>query len=329
MIRKISTANMTREEWLEARKHSVGGSEVGAVLGLSPYASAVSVWANKTGWVPDAEENEAMRFGTFAEEYVAQRFSDITGKTVRKSNYIYRNDDYPHLHANVDRLIVGERAGLECKTASELMVGKYQNGEFPAHYYSQCVSYMAVLDLPIWYLCALIGNKHIRIFKMVRPDQDTSCPDWCESVTVIREDEMAAIRDVVVDFWQYVETMTMPPIEDSTQATADTLEQVYPGGDQEPESLECMESVLRQLALAKAEKKDVEAVIKQLENQIKGRLCDCECGTCEGYTVTWKPQSRTTFDYKKLEHEHPELDLAPYKKTSTSRVFRFTQKEEA
>ena len=44
MIHRAPTADMTREEWLEARKHSVGGSEIGAILGLNQYQTALTVW---------------------------------------------------------------------------------------------------------------------------------------------------------------------------------------------------------------------------------------------------------------------------------------------
>lgn len=125
MIERIKTSNMTRAEWLEERRRSIGGSEVGAILGLNPYAGPFSVWANKTGKVPDAEPSEAMRQGTDLEDYVARRFSERTGLRVERVNYLLRNSEYPHLHANIDRRIVGERAGLECKTASALNTSRF------------------------------------------------------------------------------------------------------------------------------------------------------------------------------------------------------------
>ena len=114
MIHKTSTAHMTREEWLEARKHSVGGSEIGAILGLNRFQTALTVWSNKTGRLPDAEDNEAMRQGRDLEAYVAERFCELTGKRVKRNNYIMTNDDFPHLHANVDRLVIGELLCLSC-----------------------------------------------------------------------------------------------------------------------------------------------------------------------------------------------------------------------
>ena len=48
-IIKIPTSNMSESEWQAARRQSVGGSDAATVLGLNPYASPYSLWAEKTG----------------------------------------------------------------------------------------------------------------------------------------------------------------------------------------------------------------------------------------------------------------------------------------
>ena len=324
MITKICTKNMTREDWLAERRKSIGGSEVGAIMGLNRYQSPVLVWANKLGIVPDAEPNEAMIQGTDLEEYVAERFTRLTGKKVRRCNYILRNDDYPHMHANVDRLVRGESAGLECKTASALSVSKFKGGDFPTSYYAQCVAYMAVTELPVWYLAVVVLGKEFKVFKMVRDGQGTSKPDWCESVTVIDDAEFDAIKSSAADFWQRVEDETMPEI-DGSKATSDALTAMYPGGDMpdiEPLELDDMRDKICALRDLKDEKCRIDENIRLLENTFKARMEDAETAFCDGVKITWKPQERTTFDYKKFVKDHPGLDLSRYTKTSTFRVFK-------
>lgn len=327
MITKICTKNMVREEWLAERRKSVGGSEVGAIMGLNRYQSPVSVWANKLGIVPDAEPNEAMIQGTDLEEYVADRFTRLTGKNVRRCNYILRNDDYPHMHANVDRLVRGESAGLECKTASALSVSKFKGGDFPPSYYAQCVAYMAVTELPVWYLAVVVLGKEFKVFKMVRDGQDTSKPDWCEFVTVIDDAEFSAIKSAVADFWQHVVNETMPEV-DGSKATSDTLTAMYPGGDVsdiDPLELDDMRDKICALRDLKDEKCRIDENIRLLENAFKARMEDAETAFCDNVKITWKPQERTTFDYKKFAKDHPSLDLSGYTKTSTTRVFRIKE----
>ncbi|CDF42379.1 putative uncharacterized protein [Roseburia sp. CAG:182] len=134
MEKLISTAGMEREEWLRQRKNGIGGSDAGAVCGLNPYVSPVQVYLDKISDKISDYDNEAMRQGRDLEEYVARRFTEATGKKVRRANMIYGNSKYPFMFANVDRFVVGENAGLECKTASAYNSDKWENDEIPPHY---------------------------------------------------------------------------------------------------------------------------------------------------------------------------------------------------
>ena len=49
MIKNINIKGMSREQWLKERKRGVGGSDVGKVLGVSEWGTAVDVWLEKTG----------------------------------------------------------------------------------------------------------------------------------------------------------------------------------------------------------------------------------------------------------------------------------------
>ncbi len=115
MLTKIPTLNMTHEEWLQRRKTGIGGSDAGAICGLNPYVSPMGVYLDKISTETTDLDNEAMRQGRDLEEYVARRFMEATGLKVRRSNMMYRNSRYPFMLADVDRFIVGEDAGLECK----------------------------------------------------------------------------------------------------------------------------------------------------------------------------------------------------------------------
>lgn len=324
MITRISTKNMAREDWLNERRKSIGGSEIGAIMGLNKYQSAVSVWANKSGIVPDAEPNEAMIQGTDLEAYVAERFTRLTGIRARHCNCIIRNTDFPHIHANVDRLIIGEAAGLECKTASALSVGKFRGGEFPASYYAQCVAYMAITELPAWYLAVLVLGKEFKVFRMVRAGQEESCPGWCESVTVVDDAELAAIKAAAIGFWQHVEDGTMPAVDDSV-ATAQALGITYLGGNQEAVDLADIEYAINDLIRLKAEKQQLDNKIRLAENHIKKRMENSEIGVTSACIVTWKPRFRRVFDKASLALEHPEIDLSKYYKMSESRVFKIKE----
>lgn len=163
MIKKIPTANMSQDDWLEQRRKTIGGSDAASLCGLNSYSSPYSVWADKMGLLPKKEPNEAMRLGTDLEQYVAERFTESTGKKVRRDRHIIINSDYPFAHANVDRVIIGEDAGLECKTTSVMNLKRFKNGEYPDNYYVQCMHYMMVTGKKKWYLAVLILGKDLSL----------------------------------------------------------------------------------------------------------------------------------------------------------------------
>jgi putative phage-type endonuclease len=118
MYEKISTAEMSHEDWLVMRKTGIGGSDAGAICGLNPYSSPMKVFWDKTNDETEELDSEAVRQGHDLEDYVAQRFMESTGLKVRRSNFMYRSKEHTFMIADVDRLIAGEDAVLECKTAS-------------------------------------------------------------------------------------------------------------------------------------------------------------------------------------------------------------------
>ena len=134
MVDKIALTGSSNREWLRLRKSGIGGSDAGAVCGMNPYSSAMKVFKEKTSEEIEEADNEAIRIGHDLEDYVAQRFTEATGLKVRKSNYMYRSKEHPFMIADVDRFVVGEDAGLECKTASAYNADKWADGDIPLHY---------------------------------------------------------------------------------------------------------------------------------------------------------------------------------------------------
>lgn len=108
-----------RSKWLKMRKAGIGGSEAAAIVGLNPWKSAFQLWMEKTGQVEpeDLSDNEYVYWGNVLEQAVADRFCELTGKKVQRRGML-QDDEYPYMLASVDRMVVGENAGLECKTTN-------------------------------------------------------------------------------------------------------------------------------------------------------------------------------------------------------------------
>ncbi len=73
--------------------------------------------------------------------------------------------------ADFDRLIVGQKAGLECKTVSAYSSDKWQDGKIPLHYLMQVQHYLAVSGFDCWYIAALIMGKEFIVRKIERDEE--------------------------------------------------------------------------------------------------------------------------------------------------------------
>ena len=200
----------THEEWLNNRLAGIGGSDAGAVLGINKYKSPYALWCEKTGRIKKNIDNERMRFGRDMEEYVAKRFEEETGKRVRKSGFSFQSKEYPFMLANVDRLVVGEDAGLEIKTTSEYNKKTYDAENIPPEYYAQCMHYMAVTGLSKWYIAIYIPGVNLYIYEVLRD-----------------KEEIGALINAESTFWSYVENDQEPPI-DGSDSTAEALYKLHP-----------------------------------------------------------------------------------------------------
>lgn len=308
MINEI--AYNTKEEWLDLRKKlGIGGSDASAVIGFNPYKSAYTLWAEKTGKIPEFEGNLTTEVGSYLEEFVAKLFERETGKKVRRKNRMLVNSQYPCAFADVDRLVVGEKALLEIKTTNSFPIMKQvRNGEFPEQYYAQVVHYLAVSGLEKAYLAVLIGCRDFKVFELERD-----------------EDEISALMCAEEEFWfGYVKTNT-PPSADGASSTSDTLTAIYPESNDNTVSLMAYESDLKQYMTYTSLIKDVEKQRDEVANRIKAFLGESGRGESNHYKVSWTSSSRVSFDSKKFASDHADMDLSNYYKTSNYRTFKVSE----
>ena len=304
MYTKIPIAGMDRKAWLALRKTGIGGSDAGAICGVNPYSSPMKVYQDKTGDAPEEEENEAIRQGHDLEDYVAQRFMEATGLKVRKSNFMYRSTENPFMIADVDRLVIGEDAGLECKTASAYNADKWKDGNIPLHYIMQCYHYMAVTGKRVWYIAAVILGQEFTYRKL----------EW--------DDELVSrLVEVEGNFWNsYVVPGTFPP-PDGSKACDEVLAQYFHTAKKAStiqlvgfdEKLRRREEIVGLISELQQEQ-------KQIEQEVKLFMQDNELASSESFRVTWKNIDSTKLDTKRIKEEKPELYI-DYGMVSHSRRF--------
>lgn len=291
MYETISTKGMSREAWLRLRKTGIGGSDAGAVCGLNPYVSPMSVYRDKVSDQVMIEDNESMRQGRDLEEYVARRFMEETGLKVRRSNMMYRSKEHPFMLADLDRLVVGKDAGLECKTASTYNADKWKDGEIPPHYLIQCHHYMAVTGKKSWYIAVVILGQG---FKYAEIPRDNALID-----------DLICIEE---KFWKgNVIPGVMPP-PDGSKACDEVLEEYFKISRRNSEIplIGFDEKLKRRMELEELIKK-MERDQKQIDQEIKLYMKDNEVAVSGQYKVTWVNVETGRLDTKRIKTERPDI----------------------
>lgn len=292
MYKKIfDSKNATREEWLKVRKLGLGGSDMAAVLGLSPWRSPIDVWLDKTSDTVEEKESEPMYWGNVLEEVVAQEFAKRSGYKVRNNNFTLQSEPYPYLLANIDREIVGLDAGLECKTANAFKANEWDGDNVPDAYYIQCQHYMAVTGKSSWWIAALIGGNTF-VYKEIKRNEEV----------------IKAIIDTGAAFWELVESKTMPAPDDTKQCE-NALKKLYQKSNGQSVELPAnYGNMIIDYLEIKNQLSELETKKRGIENVMKDFLKDNEKATYGEHFVSWKStKPRETFDAKAFKDDYPEL----------------------
>ena len=306
MPRKIvNTKKISHEEWLELRKKSIGGSDSAACVGMNQYSSQITLYADKKGLSKDKETSEAMRLGTDLEAYVAERFCEKEGKKVINDTFMYADDEYDFITANVDRKVVGEKAGLECKTMGSFNGYNLEADEIPSHYYCQCQHYMMVMGYERMYLAILVLQRGLYVITIERDD-----------------DFIKQLREAEITFWtKYIELGRIPA-PDGSEASLETLKQLYPQSESNTEiMISGLDQMVRDYKAFKAMADEYKEKAEKCKAIICAKLGDNEVGIGNDYGCSWKTQSRSTVPDKKLKAAYPAI-YAELAETSDYRVFR-------
>ena len=304
MKRLVDVTKISHEEWLKYRKMGITGTDSGAIVGMNPYKSALQVFVDKTTDNIEVFDNEAMKQGRDLEEYVAQRFCETTGKKVRRANAIFSNEEHPWMLADFDRLVVGERAGLECKTVSAYSADKWKNGAIPLHYQLQVQHYLAVSGYDAWYIAALIFGKEFIVHKIERDEE------LIQSLITIEK-----------RFWEQNVLVGIMPDPDGSKTADEVLAKYFPQKEGISVLLpDYMETQLnrRKELVELIEKLEIEK--KTIEQSVKKYLGDSNATEAENesFFVRWKNVETDRVDVDKLKKEAPDV-YERFKKTTYSK----------
>jgi len=304
---------LNNQDFTRERTKYLGGSDIGAILGFSKYRTALDVWLEKTNRVVNIVDNLPVRFGTFAESFVANEYAAQTGFGLVHSEECVSHPQYPFMVGHIDRFVFDSVDGsdelneelfhgdgsytashlLECKTASPFNQsdwGELGTDEVPMSYLVQCLWYLAITNLERCDVAVLFGNSDFRIYEVFRDKE-------LEELIISK----------AASFWNDYVLANIPPPAQSEADYQHLFKKEVSGKAVEADSAIC--ELTRKLQVINGVIKSKEMEASQIKQTIMGQMGEAELLTYQGQVLaTWKsPKQSFRLDGKRLELDYPEL----------------------
>lgn len=290
-----------KESYAASRSHGLGGTDVAAILGLSPWKDPISVWQGKVnpGSMPELDK-ECLFWGSALEPIVRDRYAlrhDVFVVAPSRLDDHFKetrpwNDakiivgDEPWMLAAPDGWMPKYSAGLEIKCSARKSAewGEEGSEEIPAHYYTQAAWYMAVCKATGWNFGVLFSGNTLQQYRIERDP-------------AFELDMMNVARA----FWHdYVVPEIEPPI-DQTTSYGSYLAQKYSLGNENvitepgPDILEWT----AKLKLAEDMVKEAEEKKHLANNHLRDLVGDAKSAKTPLGTIGWvRPKERQVVDLK-------------------------------
>lgn len=275
-------------EWVEQRRQYIGASDIGPVLGLSPYSGPVSVWLQKRGkWAPPM--NFLMMLGSMMEPTILslwyhQHYGALFGPNIWRPSWACQHPTIDELAVNLDAVgligdvpIVIEAKHMGARYSG--MIRRFAEGGPPEgpliSYWLQVQAQLACTGLTNGHL-AILSDKSFGLIPVVRDS---------EAVDII-ESEIPA-------FWhRFILPGVMPTPNPSDVKTIDDSHAPNAGislyAPELAETIESARELAREIAAKKKEREALEVLVKARMNEAHAEFCDVGDGS---KPVTWKETS--------------------------------------
>ena len=311
-----------REAWLAARLGGIGGSEVGALIGVNEHETTWSIWKKKMATEPDAELTGApIEWGHRLEDVVALKTAEEIGLVSRFAGGLWADRERPFIRVTPDRLATRPRTWravgvIECKTAGDdehwesgtIRPSGHGTGRAPLSYQAQLQWQLGILGLPIGWLGCYVSNM-ARDFFTVEVHFD---PEWFREMT-----------DAAETFWvQNILGDTIPEHDLKHPITEELLKAqhpdvIYPSVQLDQEA----EEWLRMYEEANAAYKVAEAELAAVKNYFRMSTGDAGAAYLgEDKVVGYPVVNSTRVDVEMLRQKYPEVAEAVTVKSTHRRL---------
>lgn len=287
-----------------ARQHYIGGGDIPAILGISPYSTPLELFLRKRG-ATEIPDNPVLRRGRRLEPYVRDIYAEETGRKIFAPAFVIGSE--PWIGGNIDGMSGAPTADrvLEIKTANEFTRrdwGEQGTDQIPVYYTAQIQWYLMITRFARADLAALIGLDDFRIFTV---EADVGLQEWL----------LVKARA----FWQRIHDNDPPPA-----VSEEDLRLLFPqhqtGAVVEADDVDC--GIVSELRMLRQQAKELEDREATLRMSIEAKIGPAEALVLDGKPLaTWKTQNRKAIDVKALRAERADVAEA-FERTTSCRVFR-------
>lgn len=261
-------------DWLARRQQGIGASEIGAILGLNRWATALDVYAEKLDY-GKSEPGESAEWGRLLEPVILEEFGRRSGLTVFPDGYLLRSVEHPWCLATLDGYaeVDGQRVPVEVKTATVYLEDEWAEGA-PECYRAQVNQQLLVTGAPFGFIACLLGGQRLMWARIERDEQ--------------------LIRQIIrqgSEFWQRVQDRDPPPVQDGRDRAA--LGRIHSEDGTETELPADVGELIASLDELRAEMRSMKKTDASLCARIQEALGPHSVGFCaNGWGATWKTQER-------------------------------------
>jgi putative phage-type endonuclease len=282
---------MITQTQTESRQNCIGASDVPAILGVSPWKDAFSLWAEKTGKVPAPEVGDAAEWGNVLEPAIAACASKALNRPVVRSTGSFKHPDLPFVRVNPDYFVEVSRRGspiVECKSTS-IAEGWGEEGtdQIPDYVTVQVNMQMRCTDSAFAHVARLLhtfGHPDFRIYSMTF---SRSLADYTD--------------EAVGRFWDHNVAKDTPP--DTTHLSLPALGRMRRAA----KVVQVDPALMIEYDLARAAEKAAEAAKKAAASKLLAAMGDADQAEVPGWRAKYTKVSKQGVDLDAIRAAVPDL----------------------
>jgi putative phage-type endonuclease len=276
-------------EWLEARRATIGSSDIGVIVGESPWKDARTLAAEKLGLVEeqiDPETRLRMDIGTLLQPSLLRIYERITERPVRAEHRWRTHPRLAWATASLDGTAPPKRA-VEAKWSNSL---QWRGEQMPGHVQAQVQWQLFVTGWDV---------------------ADVVVMDHGEARVIEVERDKPFIDDLVwaAERFRALLAKGELPEPDGSESSRRLITRMHPADDGTMlEPTPEWDTAAALLAMAKSEAKLAADRQATIENAIRSLLGDASGVTGDGYRITWKRNADSVrTNWPAVAHAYREL----------------------